>query len=117
MRMFPPIFIGNVSNWTALTQLAQPTAEGSFFPFGPFGVVEGATICLFIFIGLDHTVNAKSNSRSIFGLVTFGLSTVFILAACIILTILLPYYQQVCNFSAVICYFVSLFLSMLSSTG
>lgn len=105
-----------MSNWTALAQLSQSTAEGSFFPLGPFGVIEGAAICLFIFIGLDHTVNAKSNSRSIFGLITFCLSAVFILASCIILTLLLPYSEQVCILCA-LSYFVSVRLSMLTSIG
>lgn len=79
-----------------MEQFNQSNLNSSFIPFGGFGIIEGTSICLFIYIGLDHVSSSKTtNSRGFLGLITFLLAFLFILASCIILTLLLPYYEQV----------------------
>ncbi|TMW50794.1 hypothetical protein DOY81_004123 [Sarcophaga bullata] len=106
LKAHPSIFINisitvSTSNW-ALPKSSVPEGygDGGFAPYGFAGIIRGAAICFYGFIGFDCIATAgeeaKNPKKSIpFAVITslamvflayFGISTV--------LTMMLPYYEQ-----------------------
>lgn len=97
----------NASNWSipadqvpAHEVPGETYGEGGFAPYGIAGIVKGAAICFYGFIGFDciatASEEAKNPKRSIPLSIIISLTVVFVAYFLIstVLTMMLPYYAQ-----------------------
>lgn len=96
------------SNWSIPAEEVHANAgeefgKGGFLPYGFVGVVKGAAICFYAFIGFDVIATAgeeaKNPKKSIPFSVCLSLLIIFLAYFGIssILTLMVPYYKQVNN--------------------
>lgn len=92
----------NFSNWSIETvKVPQGFGDGGFFPFGILGVVRGAAICFFGFIGFDIIASAseevKNPKRAIPLSICLSLFISFLAYTGVstVLTLMVPYYELV----------------------
>lgn len=93
------------SNWSIPAEkVPEGYGEGGFLPYGFVGVIKGAGICFYAFIGFDVIATAGEEAKDpkksipfsicvsllIIFLAYFGISSV--------LTLMVPYYDQVSDF-------------------
>lgn len=94
-------YIVSTSNW-ALPKSSVPEGygDGGFAPYGFAGIIRGAAICFYGFIGFDCIATAgeeaKNPKKSIPFAVITSLAMVFLayFGISTILTMMLPYYEQ-----------------------
>lgn len=94
-------FLVSTSNW-ALPKSSVPEGygDGGFAPYGFAGIIRGAAICFYGFIGFDCIATAgeeaKNPKKSIPFAVITSLAMVFLayFGISTILTMMLPYYEQ-----------------------
>uniref|UniRef100_A0A336MQ49 CSON005275 protein n=1 Tax=Culicoides sonorensis TaxID=179676 RepID=A0A336MQ49_CULSO len=93
-------FKADPANWK-LTEVPSPEyGDGGFFPYGISGVIKGAGICFYGFIGFDVIATAgeeaKTPQRSIPLAVVISLTIIFLayFGISTVLTMMLPYYDQ-----------------------
>lgn len=94
-------FLADVSNWSIpADQVPEGAGTGGFAPFGLAGIIRGAAVCFYGFIGFDVIATAgeetKNPKRSIPISVIVSLSVIFAayFTLSTVLTMTLPYYEQ-----------------------
>ncbi|XP_059622444.1 cationic amino acid transporter 2 [Phlebotomus argentipes] len=101
-------FRADPANWRIPTEDVptdrdQDFGVGGFAPYGFAGIIKGAAICFYGFIGFDCIATASEEARnprrSIPLSIIISLSVIFVAYFCIstILTMMLPYYDQDVN--------------------
>ncbi|XP_063703409.1 cationic amino acid transporter 2 [Culicoides brevitarsis] len=92
-------FKADPANWK-LENVPAGYGDGGFFPYGLGGVIKGAAICFYGFIGFDVIATAgeeaKTPQRSIPFAVVISLTIIFLayFGISTVLTMMLPYYEQ-----------------------
>jgi cationic amino acid transporter 2 len=91
----------NFSNWTLPKEdVPEGYGNGGFFPYGILGVIKGAGICFYAFIGFDVIATAgeeaKNPKKSIPFAICVSLLIIFLAYFGIssVLTLMVPYYDQ-----------------------
>lgn len=94
-------FKADPKNWQlSADDVPEGLGEGGFFPYGLSGVIKGAAICFYGFIGFDVIATAgeeaKTPQRSIPLAVVISLTIIFLayFGISTVLTMMLPYYDQ-----------------------
>ncbi|XP_030372056.1 cationic amino acid transporter 2 isoform X2 [Scaptodrosophila lebanonensis] len=95
------LFKVSSSNWTIpKEQVPQGYGEGGFMPYGVSGIIKGAAVCFYGFIGFDCIATAgeeaKNPKKSIPFAVIVSLAMIFLayFGVSSVLTMMLPYYEQ-----------------------
>ncbi|XP_032289971.1 cationic amino acid transporter 2 [Drosophila virilis] len=95
------LFKVSSSNWNIpKSAVPEDYGEGGFMPYGISGVIKGAAVCFYGFIGFDCIATAgeeaKNPKKSIPFAVIVSLATIFLayFGVSIVLTMMLPYYAQ-----------------------
>lgn len=93
-----------MNNWKIpAKEVSDGYGEGGFFPYGFVGVVKGAAICFFGFIGFDVIAAAceevKNPKKSVPLSICLSLLIVFsaYVGVSAVLTLMVPYYELVRN--------------------
>lgn len=93
-------FKANPANWNLKEDIPDGFGSGGFFPYGISGVIKGAAICFYGFIGFDVIATAgeeaKTPQRSIPLAVVVSLTIIFLayFGISTVLTMMLPYHAQ-----------------------
>lgn len=94
-------FLADVSNWSIpADQVPDGAGTGGFAPYGLAGIIRGAAVCFYGFIGFDVIATAgeetKNPKRSIPISVIVSLSVIFAayFTLATVLTMALPYFEQ-----------------------
>ena len=101
--------LADPSNWSidpskVSANVTANLGEGGFLPFGVKGVMEGAAICFYGFVGFDAVATtgeeAKNPQRNIPLAIVLSLAIIFFAYFSIstVLTMMWPYYDQVSLF-------------------
>ncbi|KAH8368700.1 hypothetical protein KR084_005619, partial [Drosophila pseudotakahashii] len=95
------LFKVSSSNWTIpKSQVPEGYGDGGFMPYGVSGIIKGAAICFYGFIGFDCIATAgeeaKNPKKSIPFAVIVSLAMIFLayFGVSTVLTMMLPYYEQ-----------------------
>lgn len=95
----------NFSNWSIPPEkVPQGFGDGGFFPFGILGVVRGAAVCFFGFIGFDIIASASEevkNAKKAIPLsicLSLFISFLAYTGVSAVLTLMVPYYELVSEF-------------------
>lgn len=94
-------FLANVNNWSIpAAEVPADAGTGGFAPFGLSGIIRGAAVCFYGFIGFDVIATAgeetRNPKRSIPISVCVSLLVIFVayFTLSTVLTMTLPYYEQ-----------------------
>lgn len=95
------LFKVNASNWNIPKEsVPEGYGDGGFMPYGISGVIKGAAVCFYGFIGFDCIATAgeeaKNPRKSIPFAVIVSLAMIFLayFGVSTVLTMMLPYYKQ-----------------------
>ena len=92
----------NFNNWSIpKDEAVEGAGDGGFFPYGFSGVIQGAAICFYAFIGFDVIAAAgeevKNPRKSVPLSICLALFIVFVayVGVSSVLTLMVPYYELV----------------------
>ncbi|XP_017010058.1 cationic amino acid transporter 2 [Drosophila takahashii] len=95
------LFKVSSSNWSIpKSQVPEGYGDGGFMPYGVSGIIKGAAICFYGFIGFDCIATAgeeaKNPKKSIPFAVIVSLAMIFLayFGVSTVLTMMLPYFEQ-----------------------
>ncbi|XP_022218233.2 cationic amino acid transporter 2 isoform X1 [Drosophila obscura] len=95
------LFHVSSSNWSIpKSSVPEGYGEGGFMPYGVSGIIKGAAVCFYGFIGFDCIATAgeeaKNPKKSIPFAVIVSLAMIFLayFGVSSVLTMMLPYYEQ-----------------------
>ncbi|XP_068142884.1 cationic amino acid transporter 2 isoform X1 [Drosophila tropicalis] len=95
------LFKVSSSNWSIpKSQVPEGYGDGGFMPYGISGIIKGAAVCFYGFIGFDCIATAgeeaKNPKKSIPFAVIVSLAMIFLayFGVSSVLTMMLPYYEQ-----------------------
>lgn len=91
------------SNWTIPKSTDDSIGKGGFFPFGVTGMIKGAATCFYGFVGFDCIATTGEEARNprrsipIAILASLGISLIAYCGTSAVVTLMVPYYEQVGN--------------------
>nr|ACH92367.1 FI06577p [Drosophila melanogaster]AOQ13362.1 CG5535-PC [synthetic construct] len=95
------LFKVSSSNWSIpKSQVPEGYGDGGFMPYGVSGIIKGAAVCFYGFIGFDCIATAgeeaKNPKKSIPFAVIVSLAMIFLayFGVSTVLTMMLPYFEQ-----------------------
>ncbi|ALC44529.1 CG5535 [Drosophila busckii] len=95
------LFKVSISNWTIpKSEVPEGYGDGGFMPYGVSGIIKGAAVCFYGFIGFDCIATAgeeaKNPKKSIPFAVIVSLAMIFLayFGVSTVLTMMLPYFSQ-----------------------
>ncbi|KAH8239560.1 hypothetical protein KR032_005539, partial [Drosophila birchii] len=95
------LFKVNRSNWSIpKSEVPEGYGDGGFMPYGVSGIIKGAAVCFYGFIGFDCIATAgeeaKNPKKSIPFAVIVSLAMIFLayFGVSTVLTMMLPYFEQ-----------------------
>ncbi|KAH8357691.1 hypothetical protein KR200_011570, partial [Drosophila serrata] len=95
------LFKVNSSNWSIpKSEVPEGYGDGGFMPYGVSGIIKGAAVCFYGFIGFDCIATAgeeaKNPKKSIPFAVIVSLAMIFLayFGVSTVLTMMLPYFEQ-----------------------